>query len=191
MSMYSTLEVIPPRLDLGKQVVGDDGKQKITNSGEIEPIAKEEFYVTKEVDDQIRPRHRLRWRELALISVLGSMVILAAVVGGVLGSRSRHSGSEREVVDPLPQNRNVAALSYVSDSVNNTRVYFQGDGGQIMEAVSSANNGSNITWSVTSIGFITTNGSALAAAVSCPGFPFVSHILPCQWCTRTNLSVGN
>lgn len=182
--MYSTLEALPRKLNLGKQVVEDDGKQVVeddgkqiqTNRGEIEPIAKEKSCAPEVADDQIRPRQHLRWREIALISVLGSMVILAAVVGGVLGSQRRRL-EERLMMNPSLPNRNIAALSYVSGPVNNTHVYFQDDGGQIMESVSSANNASQITWSVNGLGFNATNGSALAAAVSRPGFPFVSHVL--------------
>ena len=175
--MYSTLEAIPQESDLGKQVVEDDGKQKVVNSGEIEPVAIEKFYAQHEANEQHRPRQRLRWREIALISVLGSLVILAVVIGGVLGSRSRHTDSGKEMMNPPSQNRNIAALSFVSDSINNTRIYFQDDGGQIMEAVNPTTKGNNVSWSVNGLGFNATNGSAFAAAVSRPGFPFVSHVL--------------
>ena len=74
----------------------------------------------------------------------------------------------------MPPQRNIAALSFISDSVNNTRVYFQDDVGQIMEAANSAD---NTTWSINSNGIRRKNGSAIAAAVSRPDFPLMSNLL--------------
>lgn len=133
---YSTLEIIPRETDLNKQVVYDDGKQKLVNSGEIEPIANRMSDAKEMNDDRIRPRRRWRRREIALISAFASMIILAIVVRGVLGSSRRSNISTTAVV----RNRNIAALSFASNSIINTRVYFQNDSEQIIEAANSANN---------------------------------------------------
>lgn len=108
--------------------------------------------------------------------LVGLIAILVAVLGGVLGSRHKRSAtasltspsnSSATFPSATPPQRNIAALSFTSESVNNTRV------GQIMEAANSAD---HMAWSINRTGFGGKNGSAIAAAVSRPAFPLVSQV---------------
>lgn len=168
--MYSTLEPIPQGTDLGKQVVHDDGKQTSINSGDIELVAKENFSAQIVVDGRIRCRQYMSWQIIVLILLLGSMVILAVVGGAVFGSRKKQLKSM--AFEEIPRYRNIAALSFATNSVNNTRVYFLDDERHVIEAANSAD---NVTWNMKDTGFVVGYGSALAAAVSRPNFPFVGH----------------
>lgn len=100
---------------------------------------------------------------------LGLVIILVVVLGGIFGSRHKPSS----ISSTLTIQRNIAAVSFASNSVNNTRVYYQDDMGRIMEAASSAN---NANWTDNPIGSTGKNSSALAAAVSRPGFLLVSDL---------------
>lgn len=182
--MYSNLEVNPWQSDPGKEVVQDNGKQLSMNNGEIEPVAIEpvgiELVEKQNIFARDNLRQRLKWREIALILAFGSMIILA-IVGGVIASQKRHSTQSWVPNVNVPQLRNIAALSFASNSINMTRVYFQDDEGQIVEAANShvANDSG---WNMAVLGFGAKNWSALAAAVSRPGFPLVSpfsHVLEC------------
>ena len=200
---YSTLEAIPQQHvdqtyrhqkplptdpgkqvapESGKQVTLDDGKQHIGDSIGIEVAAKEDFYAHDlggQHAEAYRPSRR-KW--MLFVGAVGLIAILAAVLGGVIGSRHKSSatasltGSLNSSATPpptTPPQRNIAAISFASKSVNNSRVYFQDNVGQIMEAANSADNG---TWSIKKTGIGAKNGSAIAAAVSRPGFPLVSHV---------------
>lgn len=159
--------------DVGKQVVQDDGKQILsTDNGQIEPVLIGSVVIEKPdaPNDQIKPPRYLRRREIALILALSSLIILAIVIGGVLGSKKRLA--TKLTVPYSPGHRNIAALSFAPNSINQTRVYFQNDEGHIVEASNSA----NTSWSIKIIGDGARNSSALAAAVSRPGFPLVSHV---------------
>lgn len=187
--LYSTLEAIPQHPDLGKQVlppsdkqvVPDPGKQIIVYNGEIEPVSEENSYAERAIDDQAPPRQQRRWKKKLTFVLL--IIILAAVLGGVFGSRSRHSSasskpfsnSNETLLFSTTSQRKIAAVSFVTHSVNNTRLYFQNNEGQMMEAADSAD---NVTWSIKSLGFDAKNNSAVAAAVSRPNFPFVSDAFP-------------
>ena len=189
---YSALEVVPhqyvhqmnqqhippPPPDLGKQVVPleekqvslDDGKQHIVKYGGDHHV---NFH---------RPSRKTR---ILLGGAVGLIVIIAIVLGLVFGLRHKRSGtisvtsSSNSSAVPAPASptsspeRNIAALSFASEYVNNTRVYFQDNVGQIMEAANSAK---DTKWSINGTGIVGKNGSAIAAAVSRPEFPLVSHI---------------
>lgn len=189
--MYSTLEVNHWWSDQDKQVVPDDGKQLSINRGIVplatesfapEPIATESFapepVATEPVAEQNilagnSDRPYLSWKEMVLISAFVSMIILTVVIGGVVGSEKRPS--TQFLVPYSPQIRDIAALSFTFNSTNMTRVYFQDDEGQIVEAAHS-HSANNTGWNLTNLGFGARNWSALAAAVSRPDFPLVSHV---------------
>lgn len=192
---YSALEVVPyqcvhqmnqqdERLppDLGKQVVPleekqvslDDGKQHMVN-----------YWIDHHVQFQ-RPSKKNR---ILLGGAMGLIVIIAVVLGLVFGLRHKRSGTtpvtgpsnSSAIPAPAPPKfssptspfqRNIAALSFASGSVNDTRVYFQDNVGQIMEAANSAK---DTKWSINGTGIVGKNGSAIAAAVSRPEYPLVSR----------------
>lgn len=68
-----------------------------------------------------------------------------------------------------PFQRNVAAISYASNNVNNSRVYYQDNQGHILESHSNA---SSEIWSTSQI-VTAKNGSSFAAAVTMPANNFV------------------
>ena len=185
----------------GKQVVPHEGRQVSRNDDGIEVVAKEDSYADNFSDHHFHVHRPSRKQWILFCVAFGSIVILAAVLGPVLRIRHKHSAktsfhppattvsppattiytpsstnshpaSNTSAPAPLPQ-RNIAALSFASNSVNNTRVYFQDNMGQIMEAANSAE---NTSWSISGTGIRGKNGSAIAAAVSRPGFPLVRHI---------------
>jgi hypothetical protein len=204
--VYSNLEAVHPEYqlpsDAGKQVVQDNGKQLATNNGEIEVVAKDDFFAQEIGAHQVpAPRaSRRRWLIFGGV-VIALVIILAAVIGGVFGSRkSSHfvtasttptnsppsssppsnsppsnSPPSNSSATTIPVQRNIAAVSYLSNSVDNTRVYYQDDLGQLME---SANSGNNASWSSGGTGIFAMNGSAIAAAVSRPNFPLVGLLPP-------------
>ena len=201
--IYSTLEAISQQhtnqtspepisqhVDLGKQVFPDSDLQTVVNHRDIEPVAQKNLNAKIAVDDQVLSRQR--WRRKIIIICISAVLILilVGILGGVLGSRSRHSrsattlstprsNSTPSAPPPISPQRNIAALSFASESVNKTRVYFQDDVGQIMEAANFEN---NTSWSTRGIGFIAKNGSAIAAAVSRKGFPLVRHAFVLRVC---------
>ena len=200
---YSTLEAVPRQIvyqtyqqekplptDLGKQVAPHegkqvslhDGKQHMGNDDGIEVAAKEDSYAYHYGDHHVQVHRPSRKKRILVGGAIGLIAIFAAVLGTVLGIKHKRSAttsspspSNTSVESPpaTPPQRNIAALSFASNSVNNTRVYFQDNVGQIMEAANSAD---NTTWIITRTGIIGKNGSAIAAAVSRPGFPLVSHV---------------
>ena len=141
----------------------------------------DQAYSTLEaVPHQVHQPSKREW--ILFVGAVGLIAILAAVLGGVFGSRHTSSAtvssdrlSNSSVMSPSarPPQRSIAALSFALNSVNNTRIYFQDDVGQIMEAANSA---ANTTWSVNRTGVSGKNGSAIAAAVSRPDFPLVSPV---------------
>ena len=194
---YSALEVVPhqyvhqmnqqdipppPPPDLGKQVVPLEEKQVSLDDGKQ--------YMVKHWGDHHVDFHRpSRKSRILLGGAVGLIVIIALVLGLVFGLRHKRSGtisvtsSSNSSAVPIssptsPPQRNIAALSFASESVNNTRVYFQDNVGQIMEAANTAN---DTKWSINGTGVIGKNGSAIAAAVSRPDFPLVSHISYIDW----------
>lgn len=182
----STLEVAPQRPQYQadphwKPLPSDPGKQVAQDFG-LEFAAKENIY-QQEINVPRVPAQRLWTRTRIMSSIaIGLIIILAAVLGGVFGSRHKRSAtasptspSNSSATSPFvtPTQRNIAAVSFTSNSANNTRVYFQDDVGQITEASNSA---VNTTWGVKKTGFGGKNGSAIAAAVSRPSLPLVSLI---------------
>jgi hypothetical protein len=130
------------------------------------------------------------------------VVILGAILGGVLGSRHHQSksstGASTAGTNPPSSNpsnssttvstspslsqRNIAAVSFVDLSRNNTRLYFQDDAGhnagRIRQGINDERN--RLKWTFqTIINSDAKLGTPLAAAVSRPGFPLVYHILLC------------
>ena len=200
---YSALEVVPHQCvhqinqrdkplptDLGKQVIPhegkqlflDDGKEHMVDDGGIQSVATPDSYEHDFSDHQIQVHRPSRKKWILSGGAVGLIVIIAVVLGLVFGLRHKRSGttpvtsapnsSATSPPTPLPQ-RNIAALSFASDSVNNTRVYFQDNMGQIMEAAKSAK---DTKWSIIGTGTVGKNGSAIAAAVSRPDFPLVSDV---------------
>lgn len=188
---YSTLEVVrqepryqadrqwkPPPSDPGKQVDPDCEKQYVGNNGGLELAAQKD-----QIDVRRIPARRFFTRKrIILCGAIGLILILAAVLGGIFGSRHKSSAtaslsspSNSSATSPsaTPIQRNIAAVSFTSNSANNTRVYFQDAVGQIIEASNSAG---NPTWSVKKTGIGAKNGSAIAAAVSRPNLPLVSPV---------------
>ena len=189
---YSALEVvphryvhqmnqqdIPPPPDLGKQVVPPlEEKQVSLDDGK-------EYMVKYGADHHVDFHRPSRKTQILLGGAVGLIVIIAIVLGLVFGLRHKRSGTisvssssnssaPPRISSPTSQpQRHIAALSFASESVNNTRVYFQDNVGQIMEAASTGN---DTKWSINGTGIIGKNGSAIAAAVSRPGFPLVSYI---------------
>ena len=192
---YSALEVvphqyvhqmnqqyIPPPPDLGKQVVPLEGKQVVPLEEKQVSLDDGKQHMVKYWGDHRVNFHRpSRKKRILLGGAVGLIVIIAVVLGLVFGLRHKRSGTisvtsssnSSAVPAPAPP-RNIAALSFASElSVNNTRVYFQDNVGQIMEAANTAN---DTKWSINGTGIIGKNGSAIAAAVSRPEFPLVSRV---------------
>ena len=166
-----------------KQLAFDGGKQWIGNevNGELEVASQENIDRRNTQADQVlaqRPSAR-RWIKWGGISALILLIILGAVLGGVLGSRHQSSvtASSASYLSVTPTQRNIAAVSFTSNSANTSRVYFQDDEGQIIEASSFE---PNMTWSISKIGIGGKNGSAIAAAVSRPSLPLVGLVFFCQ-----------
>ena len=167
----------------GKQVALCEGKEHILNDDGLEVVAKEDSYAHHDHGDHHVQIHQAsRKRRLLYGGAVMLVVIASIVLGTVLGLRQKHNAATPLTSPPssttqsspsLPPQHHIAALSFVSKSTNNTRIYFQDNVGQIMEA---ANTAENTTWSITGTGTIGKNGSAIAAAVSRPGFPLVSHV---------------
>jgi len=175
---YSTLEVVnsnpipkkPPPEDLGKQVVTENGIEALDQPQQ--PFNSEKI-----------PFHRRRKRLWIIASIVILVVILAAVLGGVLGSRkpkkadSNSSPSTTPSPSPIPKTqanliqRKIAAISYPVNNANTTRLYYQDTNGTLVEGVQTS---SSAEWNFTSIRNTNSNCTALAAAVTRPGFTAVS-----------------
>ncbi|KAE8440490.1 hypothetical protein EG329_007423 [Mollisiaceae sp. DMI_Dod_QoI] len=183
---YSTLEAVHPAqqsiqtqkplpLDSGKQVVQEHGKEawQPDSSNGIEVVSKPEYPQQNAVYDTYTRKSRRKW--IILGGIAGLIVILAAVLGGVLGSRGKSKStapslSPSSTPSSAPSNSsaslqhqsNIAAVSFISNNANRTKVYYQDGAGQLMEAADSANG----KWTNTHLGYAAMNGSSLAAAVS-------------------------
>ena len=126
---------------------GRDGVEVITKGGRLthehgNHYGNDRLYV--------RWTPRKKW---VLGGAFGLIVLLAVVLGFVLGSRHKQSAtasltnpqnstspSNPSAATPsaLPVQHMIAALSFTSNNVNHTRVFFQDSAGQIMEAAYSA-----------------------------------------------------
>lgn len=177
---YSALEVVSQRpryeADPGKQVSVDDDKQFTGDNVGLELALKEDpdthkVHVHPVLSHRLSAKRLSARRRIILCGLVGLILILGAVLGGVLGSRHKNSATSSSV---LPVQRNIAAVSFTSNSANITQVYFQDNVGQIIEA---SNSGENNTWSINRTGISGKNGSVIAAAVSRPSLPLVGLIL--------------
>ena len=170
----------------GKQVALDDSKQHTVNDNGLELVSQKESFAHSYGDHPVQVHRPSSKRRMLLGGAIGLIIVLAVVLGIVFGLKHKHS-ARTSLISPSnssaeppstpphdsPPQHNIAALSFVSNSVNNTRVYFQDNVGQILEAANSAD---NMTWNINRTGITGKNGSAIAAAVSRPGFPFVSYV---------------
>lgn len=172
-----------------------------TGGLEISPV-QDPIYPISETDQKAPQSNPSRRKYLLTGGIILVVVILAAVLGGVLGSRKNNNSSSKSestssasdgALDNTPTsstsststrptsiptskpniaplNRNIAAVSFVNNAVNATRIYYQDNTGQLWEARKTARDDN---WNTHALGFSAKNGSALAAAVSRPGFPLV------------------
>ena len=178
---YSILEAVHPikqpiqtrkpcLVDSGKQVVPESGKQATqTYNNGIEVVSKSGYPQQDSAYDAYPRKSRGKW--IVIGGVVALVVILAAVLGGVLGSRSKSkSGVPSSTPSSTPSSSpvsaqyqgNIAAVSFILNNTNRTKVYYQDGNGQLMEAADSADG----TWTNTQLGYVAMNGSPLAAAVS-------------------------
>ncbi|KAF8852319.1 hypothetical protein BDZ45DRAFT_695169 [Acephala macrosclerotiorum] len=186
---FSTLEAINPGFEpfrkekplpaeSGKQVISEDGgKQVVVPYSDIEVNAQHQptqKNLEPPVVENERPRRSRKWLWIGGAVLL--VVILAAVLGGVLGLRQTQKSSSPASTSTanatssnnIITSHRIAATAYGSNSINNTRVYYLADDGALTEAASST---SNTTWGFTKLGYPEKNDSVLAAAVSRPNFP--------------------
>ncbi|KAM3070438.1 hypothetical protein ACMFMG_010262 [Clarireedia jacksonii] len=134
---------------------------------------------------------RRKWMIFGGIAL--AVVILAAALGGGLAAtkhsstksvplstateasasaspRTSTSASASQTAGPLPTH-GLAAVSYPSGSSNKTHLYYQDSTGELIESISSSDNGS---WTSKSLGVKANSGSSIAAAVTKPGLDPVS-----------------
>ena len=184
-----------------KQVVVDDGKQIRLDESGIEVTPKDELHLQNLNDAPFQRSVRSKKKFIIFGASVGLAAVLALVLGLVFGLRhksskisspttSTNSSSPTNLTNPSSPptiltnssdtstnttllQHDIAALSFVSGSVNNTRVYFQDNTGKIIEAANSAD---NQTWQSRRIGTSRKNGSSISAAVTRLGFPLVRHV---------------
>jgi hypothetical protein len=171
---HSTLEPLPPQPGYNGEGWSSE-KQLAPDIGGLQQVSPEDPNIKKQ------PRSKRNRVILALVAIIIALVILAAVLGGVLGSR--HSTAKVSSSLPSPSNssnaslylsptqRNIAAVSFLDDSGNNTRLFLQDNAGNIIRGVNNDQNRS--LWKFVAIGSAK-NGSTLTAAISPPGSRFVS-----------------
>lgn len=172
----------------GMQVVFDDGIQVNFQKTGLEVVVQDQDSSQYPPNSDTQPRRK--W--LLLGGIAAILIVVAAVLGGVFGSRANQKSPPEKfsTLSPSPSlnasspfpsfdaittvqsQRKLAAVSYAVKSVDNTRIYYQDNAGEIVETANSAKDSS--TWNNTKIGFFAKNGSAIGAAVSRPGFTHVS-----------------
>ena len=150
--------------------------------GGIEAAANGDFYAHDVGGHHIQVHQTSRRKWILFVGAVGLIAILAAVLGGVFGSRHTSSAtaspkrlSNSSAISPSarPPQRNIVALSFALNSVDNTSICFQDNVGQLIEAANSA---ASTTWSINRTGVGGKNRSTIAAAVSRPDFPLVSQV---------------
>jgi hypothetical protein len=181
---FSTLEAVDPTYEpfkdrrsgskgyFGKPAIPEDEKYAIVYNDGLEAAPNRDLPHTQQFPQQ-QSRGRRKWILIGGGVLLA--VILAALVGGIVGSRraktaSASTSTQSSGSGVALRQRAIAAVSFASNKINNTRLYYQDDAGKIFEAASSAN---GALWTTSSVGSAATSNSALAAAVSRPGFPLV------------------
>lgn len=182
----------------GIQVVPDSGIQVKFQRVGLEVVANDQYSELCPDSDPVNlngqhlqsPRSRRlsrKWLFFGGVAIL--LIVVAAVLGGVLGTRanskspsasssttpsssslSSNISSTMNADSPVQSRHNLAALSFALDSVDTTRVYYQDNAGEIVEAASSTKHSE---WIHKNLGFFAKNGSAIGAAVSRPGFMLV------------------
>ncbi|ATZ52350.1 hypothetical protein BCIN_08g00970 [Botrytis cinerea B05.10] len=107
------------------------------------------------------------------INEITSMVTLASPTVSTSTTISQSLSTAQGTVVATPSSnviRNIAAVSYTSDFVNITKIYYSNNSGQLIEATTSnASLSTTPTWTKNMLNYTTNNGSAIAAAVSRPG----------------------
>lgn len=185
---YSTLEALhletdsrhtqketPIQLDSSKEVVQSHGHYtpELDWSGSgIELVTKSDYTQQDPPLYTHSKNARQKWLVLGGLIVL-IILVLGAVLGGVLGSRSKISSAEMPATPSSPANNsdpstqyqsNIAAVSLVYKNANRTRVYYQNAMGQLMQAAESTNGRCENTPLGSS--FVARKGTPLAATVT-------------------------
>jgi hypothetical protein len=154
-----------------------------SNGKEAAPVVPPEYDAKY---DRVPIHRRISRKWLIVGGVALLVVILAAVLGGTLASakhkKSSPSSNSSPTSTPDPASAsnsslfhytgNIAAASFAWNATGGTRVYYQDNKSELVEAATTDNK----TWTNTKLGVFPQNGSALAAAVSKPGYPLVSPI---------------
>ncbi|KAE8443538.1 hypothetical protein EG329_001778 [Mollisiaceae sp. DMI_Dod_QoI] len=154
---------------------GDLGSQKVV-AGNRDMDGIEKGNGTEQTQIPQNPWFRQqKWLIICGVGLL--VVILAAVLGGVLGTKSSGDGSS----SPAPTSTatpsssgstfqytgNIAAVSFPwNETEGGTRVYYQDKNNELIEATTQ----NNKTWTNTKLGVFLQNGSQLAAAASKSGY---------------------
>lgn len=193
-------------LELAHSVQSSDGDTVGVMRAEL--MSKEEIIEKKKWN--VKTWSRRKWllvvvlvMTLALIIIIASVIpasskpttsstsestsTLAVTSGSVTSSTTQSTATKAPTSNLI---RNIAAVSYTSDSVNTTRLYYQDNSGQLIEAITSNSSSSTTpTWTTNKLNYTANNGSAIAAAVTKPGlepmviinsFPYSP--LP-KWCS--------
>ncbi|KAI4217410.1 MAG: hypothetical protein LQ351_000005 [Letrouitia transgressa] len=192
----------PFPIDLGKQVAPDNGKQVTPDNGKQFAADRTGLEVTinndswtnhvEIIDDRVVQRHRSLRKWKAIAGAIIVMIVLAVVFGVIFGSRHTNSSTRAPVqlsdssttapsatsnqataLPTLLPRRNIAAVSFESNSVNNTHIYFLDNHGRVIQAAQTTK---NTTWVLRIIGTGAKKGSALAAAVSRRYFTLVNDL---------------
>lgn len=191
---YSTLEVAAPaakgdpnhpHASAGLEVARDDGKEYVPPQASYnsqDPIAAQGY---NHAQDKPLLVQRPWWKKKRFfVTAIVLLVVIAVAVGvGVGVSLNSDSGSSsspstgNSPTTPTDPNmdalmrRNVAAVSLQDGSTNRTWVFYRNNEGQIVRSGATSPEG---PWTTNETGSSGQEGSALAAAVSRPGFPLVS-----------------
>lgn len=199
---HSTLEPVTNQLfthhnslpeNSGIQVVCDNGKQVHFQKTALEVVVQDQdspqYPANLDAQYDVPPQPRRKW--LLYGGIAAIFIVVAAILGGVFGSRANKKSPPRSsdtlssstslyAPSPFPTSsgiatvqsqRKLAVVSYAVNSVDKTRIYYQDNAGEIVEATSSAKDN---TWTNIKLGVFAKNGSAIGVAVSRPGFTHVS-----------------
>lgn len=173
------------------QAVFADEKQVNSQKTGLEVVVQEQgsSQYSASPDTQYPLQRRRKWLLCGGIAVI--LIVIAAALGVLFGSRAHRKSSSNSLssfslptssnassslpscnpITTVHNQRKLAAVSFTVNSVDNTRIYYQDNAGEIVEAANSAKDN---TWINNKLGFFAKNGSAIGAAVSRPGFTHVS-----------------